>query len=266
MNPMGVLGSPTSPGRRPADVGVLAKAAPAPPTASHVGGDPFIRVLSEASMLPDSTEVKVYLEPTTGTLRNLTMQMEPPPTLGLALAAPPPAAVTGPRVMLPMLSPGGAATVNASVTCTAPLGAEAALLGQLSYADAAAITEPRVISFRIPVSMRTLLRPHRITTPEFGQMWAQHSAEKKATAASPFASNPAAFMASIESKLYLFPVQTIGMECIACGKLVGGSGLTVLLHGKLGLMAGRAIELTLRSRDPRLTDALQRAASEVLTS
>ena len=55
------------------------------------------------------------------------------------------------------------------------------------------------------------------------------------------------------------------MECILCGKLVGAPQFTVLVHAKLGLMNGRAIELTLRTKDPRMTDALQRAAQEVLS-
>ena len=39
----------------------------------------------------------------------------------------------------------------------------------------------------------------------------------------------------------------IQMECIAAGKLVGSEHF-VFVHGKLGLMAGRALELTVRSR------------------
>ena len=38
------------------------------------------------------------------------------------------------------------------------------------------------------------------------------------------------------------------MECIASGKLVGSETL-ILVHAKLGLMAGRALELTVRSMD-----------------
>ena len=71
-------------------------------------------------------------------------------------------------------------------------------------------------------------------------------------------------MALLEKQLNLSPVQTIGMECIASGKLVGADHLTLLVHGKLGLMGGGALELTLRTRDPRLTDALQRSVSEAL--
>ena len=41
--------------------------------------------------------------------------------------------------------------------------------------------------------------------------------------------------------------------------------MTLLVHGKLGLMNGRALELTLRTKDPRMTDALLRVACELLT-
>jgi len=58
-------------------------------------------------------------------------------------------------------------------------------------------------------------------------------------------------------------VDTIGMECIACGKLVG-SEHTVLVHCKLGLMAGRALELTVRTREVRFTDAVLRQILELL--
>jgi hypothetical protein len=46
-------------------------------------------------------------------------------------------------------------------------------------------------------------------------------------------------------------VEIIQMECIASGKLVGSETL-ILVHAKLGLMAGRALELTVRSPNPNL--------------
>ena len=75
--------------------------------------------------------------------------------------------------------------------------------------------------------------------------------------------DPNAFMGLMERSLHVAPVQTIGLECICCGKLVGSSVLA-LVHSKLGLMNGRAVEMTIRTKDPRLTDAVQRAASEVM--
>ena len=40
--------------------------------------------------------------------------------------------------------------------------------------------------------------------------------------------------------------------------------MAILVHGKLGQMNGRALELTLRTKDPRLTEALMREATAVL--
>lgn len=164
-----------------------------------------------------------------------------------------------------MLSPGGAVPISVSVACAASLAAapETQLLGQLSYVDAAAMGEPRILSFRVSFSLRTLLRPHAIATPDFGALWGTHAAEAKTMANYACAADPATFMALIERSLGIAPVQTIGMECIACGKLVGSS-LSVLVHGKLGLMNGRALELTLRTRNPLLSDALLRCTSETL--
>ena len=256
-SPMGGLGGGLS-----SAIGAAA-AQPAPPTASHVGGDPFVRVLSETVLSPEATEVKIYLEPTTGALRNLSLQFDVPPQLRVALTAPPPASIAGVRATIPMLSPGGALCLVASVTCADSIS-EAALLGQLSYSDSAG-GDSRIVSYRIPIGLRSLLRPNPIATPQFGQMWQTgHSAEKKSTIAPcEVAADPNSYMGRIETKLNISPVQTIGMECIASGKLVG-SNVTCLVHGKLGQMNGRAVDLTVRTRDPRLSDSMQRVATEIL--
>ena len=164
-----------------------------------------------------------------------------------------------------MLSPGGAAAVTASVACAAALAAapETQLLGQLSYADGAAMSEPRILSFRLGFSLRTLLRPQPIATPDFGALWGNHPAEAKTMGNYPCAADTAAFMGVLERIVGIAPVQTIGMECIACGKLVGSDHL-VLVHGKLGLMAGRALELTVRSKDTRLTESTVRSLADAL--
>jgi hypothetical protein len=254
----------------PSSMGIAAAAQPAPASAVHVASDPFVRVLYEVGVSPDSTDVRLYLEPTTGALRNLNLQIEAPPTLSMRVSAPPPATVAGARVALPMLSTGGAASVVVSASCSsAPAGPEAVLMGQLSYMDAASGSEPRILSFRLSVGLPTLLRPNPIPTSDFGHMWPSHAAESKTTVVchqSNAARDTAAFMGVLERKLNISAVQTIGMECIACGRLVGAPALTLLVHGKLGMMNGGALELTLRTRDPRLTDALQRVTTEALQS
>ncbi len=61
----------------------------------------------------------------------------------------------------------------------------------------------------------------------------------------------------------LASVQIIGTECIACATLVGSDHF-VLVHSKLGMMGGRAVEVTVRSKELRLTDAVHRQLVEVL--
>lgn len=107
------------------------------------------------------------------------------------------------------------------------------------------------------------MRPQQITTPQFGQLWPAHPAEWKGQAYSACGDKPQAFMQLLAGSFQLHPVEIIGMECIACGKLVG-SEFTVLVHGKLGLMAGRALELTVRTKDARFTGVLQRQLVEAV--
>ena len=254
-------------GSAAANVGIAASR-PAPLSAYQLMSDACVRVLTDAAAgtgSGDAIEIKLYIEPTVGALRNLSVQLECPPSLQISLRAPPPAVVSGPRVQLPMLSPGGAATINVLVACAAALVTvpETKLLGQLSYFDASSVMEPRILSFHIPFNLRALLRPCPIATADFGAMWGTHAAESKAMGQFSCSAEPPVFMNLLERSLHISPVQTIGMECIACGKIVG-SDLTVLVHGKLGLMNGRALELTLRTKDPRLSDALLRVISEVL--
>ena len=54
------------------------------------------------------------------------------------------------------------------------------------------------------------------------------------------------------------------VSCASHWPQLVGTEHTVLVHGKVGLMAGRAIELTVRTRDPRFTDALQRQLVEAI--
>lgn len=70
-------------------------------------------------------------------------------------------------------------------------------------------------------------------------------------------------MQLLAGSFHLHPVEIIGVECIASGKLVG-SDLVMLVHGKLGLMGGRALELTVRTREKRFTDILQRQLVEAI--
>jgi len=234
-----------------------------PADAQQVEADAFVKILAKTSTLPDRTEVALFLQAQVPTgVRNLAMQLEPPSCLRTSIAASPPAEARAARVTLLNLH-GGSAFLTATGACVQPLVSEVAILGQLSYADPQA-AEPRLLSFKLPLSPYDLMRPHVITTPQFGQMWPVHGAEWKGQAYSAISDKPPVFMQLMASRFQLHPVEVIGMECIACGKLVG-SDITVLVHGKLGLMAGRALELTVRSKEKRFTDVLQRALIEAIS-
>ena len=92
-----------------------------PPTADTVASDAFIKVLGQTTALPDRTEVKLFLQCTTSAgVRNVSLQLEPPPALRATLTATPPAEARGNRVTLSMLGAGLAST-TASITCIGPL-------------------------------------------------------------------------------------------------------------------------------------------------
>ena len=245
---------------------IHAAAQPSPPCTEPMCADQFVRVSSELTRREDATVLAISIEPVSTALRSLQLQLEPPPMIRLVVSAASPATALGPRVTLPMLTAGGTAVITAAVSCAAPLGGgDVALLGQLAYADAASSTsEPCVLSFKLPLPTRVLLRPHPIPTALFGQLWPSHAAEKKSVSPYTGTDDAGAFARLVQDELGCALIQTIGLECIACARLVGAPEHTLLLHGKLRQLHGSAIELTLRTKDPRYTDTVQRAVLEVL--
>merc|ERR1740117_368772 len=238
--------------------------ATSPPDAKVLASDPLLQVSCVVSNgAPTCSEAHVFLKNVShATLRNVSVQLEPPPSLRASLQATAPAEARGSRVTLQSLHGGSSTAVGCSMQCVQPLG-EAQLLGQVSYVDGSS-AEQRVLSFKVPVGLSQLLRPHVITTQQFGGLWPAHAAEKKQVShAGRFATHPQAFMEMLTATLNLHQVEIIQMECIASGKLVGSETL-VLVHAKLGLMAGRALELTVRSKDTRLTESVTRVLAEAL--
>jgi hypothetical protein len=65
-------------------------------------------------------------------------------------------------------------------------------------------------------------------------------------------------------------IPTFATPCALCSsspqscRLFRAPPLQVLVHSKLGLMGGRALELTVRSRELRTTDAVYRQLQELL--
>ena len=52
------------------------------------------------------------------------------------------------------------------------------MLGQVSYTEALSGAS-HTLSFQLPLKPSDLLRPHKISTQQFGAMWPAHAAERK---------------------------------------------------------------------------------------
>ena len=238
-------------------------AAPAPAAGAAARAPAgLLQVTSTTRPLADATEASLSLSVRNPVgLRNLTLQLEPPPSLSMSLAAPPPAAITGNRVTIPFVAGGASGAVAVTLTSQAAL-ADVAVQGQVSYVEPSAGSEPRILPFKLTLSPAELLRPHKISTAEYGQLWPSHAAERKQMVATAKANDANAFQQTVERNS-LAHVERIGMEALFCGRLAGSQHY-VLVHGKLGQMNGRAVELTVRSREPRFTEHVLRRLSEQL--
>ena len=91
--------------------------------------------MAATSTFPDRTEIKLFLQAQTPSgVRNLAVQLEPPPCLRTVVTATPPAEARATRVTLHSLH-STVASMAATGVCIQPLTSDVALLGQLSYAD-----------------------------------------------------------------------------------------------------------------------------------
>jgi len=239
-----------------------AASAPAPLTS-----DARLQLSVSKTAAASAAELAIGLRSSGAPLRSIAVALDVPLSLRLSLSPPAPPAsgqVSGPRCSIAELHAAGATSVGASVTCaTAAAAAEQHLLGQVCYTEALS-GDSHVLSFQLPLRPSDLLRPHKLSTQQFGAMWPAHAAERKtvvttaAAAAAPKYSSlvgGAMHLAAVDaigmewsgSILLLVitgrardeQVDTIGMECISAGRLAG-SEHTVLVHAKLGLMQGRA--------------------------
>lgn len=171
--------------------------------------------------LPGHTELRVSLRAQGSALQQLQLMLDCPPTLRLALSPPPGAHAAGLRCSIAELHAGGAATLTVSVTCLAAAGgAETHLLGQVSYSEALSGAS-HVLSFKLPMSADQMLRPHALTTPQFGQMWPMHPAERKTVVSCSLAGNTSGYVGLLERQAGMAKVDIIGNECICCARLVG---------------------------------------------
>lgn len=171
--------------------------------------------------LPGHTELRVSLRALGSALQQLQLMLDCPPTLRLALSPPPGAHAAGLRCSIAELHAGGAAALTVSVTCLAAAGgAETHLLGQVSYSEALSGAS-HVLSFKLPLSADQMLRPHALTTPQFGQMWPMHPAERKTVVSCSLAGNTSGYVGLLQRQAGMAKVDIIGNECICCARLVG---------------------------------------------
>jgi AP-4 complex subunit epsilon-1 len=98
------------------------------------------------------------------------------------------------------------------------------------------------ISFKLPITVCSFLRPNQITTQQFGAMWGSHAAQCKFSTPSSRVSDPATF-ASIGTFANLYRVEIIKNEIISSA-ILNGEQATVLVHAKTG---SGVVEITVRS-------------------
>jgi len=214
-----------------------AASAPAPLTS-----DARLQLSVSKTAAASAAELAIGLRSSGAPLRSIAVALDVPLSLRLSLSPPAPPAsgqVSGPRCSIAELHAAGATSVGASVTCaTAAAAAEQHLLGQVCYTEALS-GDSHVLSFQLPLRPSDLLRPHKLSTQQFGAMWPAHAAERKTVVTTAAAAAAPKYSSLVGGAMHLAAVDTIGMECISAGRLAG-SEHTVLVHAKLGLMQGRA--------------------------
>lgn len=202
-----------------------------------VASDGRLALSLAPACMPGQTELRVSLRAQGSALLHLQMVLDCPPSLRLALSPPPGAQANGLRCSIPELHAGGTIFFTASLTCLAAAGgAETHLLGQVSYNESLSGAS-HVLSFKLPLSAVQMLRPHGLTTPQFGQMWPMHAAERKTVVSCGLAGNTVGYVGLLERRANLAKVDIIGSECICCGTLVG-SEHKVRGVGGVGLRVG----------------------------
>lgn len=114
------------------------------------------------------------------------------------------------------------------------------------------------LRFAVEVQIPDLLRKHLITTPVFGEHWKTLKCEKKVLVAPTTVGSPAEFMTRVEKQLNISPIQIIGQEAIAAGRVaVPNAEKLILLHGKLDA-AAKKLELSVHTQDMFFTDIVMR--------
>ena len=262
--------SPTgsSYGLSSASPAIQAQLAPLPkssPMDIVAGSDARLQISYIKAYGREATTIGVFLSnKTQQPVPNITLSLSVPPGLsGNFTGEPTPQARPGAapgthNVVYASLAPSQTASllINLSVRELTFLGlATLAVSGQVQVPAGGA-----PLSFSVPLDLTDMLRPAEgMTTAQYGGFWKQYTDEAKGAIRPSSVTQPPDYMQRIGSLVRLFPVQTIGQECIAAGKLVspatqvGAANLAVFVHGKV---AGGGVDVIARSKSAQLSQAL----------
>jgi hypothetical protein len=120
--------------------------------------------------------------------------------------------------------------------------------------------------FVAPFDVSAMLRPHSLTTPQFGQAWKRcgPGAECKFTVAGGSTSTNAQLVGTLK-RLRIHHVQSINLENICASTLVGlGDKAVILVHVKLPKSTTAPITVLIRSQNKQMSASLQQLLSNNL--
>eukprot|EP01138_Halocafeteria_seosinensis_P011248 gb/GECG01011490.1/.p1 GENE.gb/GECG01011490.1/~~gb/GECG01011490.1/.p1 ORF type:complete len:1111 (+),score=162.69 gb/GECG01011490.1/:1-3333(+) len=126
----------------------------------------------------------------------------------------------------------------------------------------------RRVSEKIPLPIIDIIRPAKMGTPYFGNLWQQQFMAHQATDTFPSRiSSPDEFMDAATKKLHLYPVEMIKQtsEAIAAGKLMDSrdDSTSALLHVRI---SGGTLGVTVKTADKGYADAVMRCVRQQLSS
>jgi hypothetical protein len=114
----------------------------------------------------------------------------------------------------------------------------------------------------LPLPIAHLLRPMEMSTGEYGKRWGVTTQEQKVRKSGCAAFHSIAHLvAFIQEQLNAHHIQTIRVEAISCGRLIGSNELC-LIHGKVPSASN--VEITIRTTNKFFTEAIARYVDRIL--
>jgi AP-4 complex subunit epsilon-1 len=205
---------------------------------------------------PGAAVVALFLTSVgTARLGNVQAVFDPPSSLALGIGGSPAPRVSGQKCTWDAIE-AGASAVGTLTLGGAQFAAVSDVLGRVTYSVGG---EQRSVNLRIPTTIADLVRPHRITTPEFGRLWGSLGNERKGRI-NGVCTSPPELSSRMQRFVNAHPVQTINVEVIIAAKIAGTDRIC-LFHGKC---TSAGVDLMIRSGDKKLSDALWTHCAKVL--